>query len=104
MVKIHLTVECYKMEFRGLMMYAVNSNGKKVGNWNIPEELPALFKLPWSNSSSPCYGTIMHDSAELKPYHSILYFAAPPAGTGTITFKTLIKQGNANSGSFYWPK
>ena len=30
-------------------------------------------------------------------------FRAPPAGTGTLTFHTLLKVGPANVGEFYWP-
>ena len=31
-------------------------------------------------------------------------FVAPPAGTGAITFRTLIKEGPANEGAFYFPQ
>ena len=30
-------------------------------------------------------------------------FRAPPAGTGPITFRALVKQGETNKGAFYWP-
>ena len=31
-------------------------------------------------------------------------FRAPPAGTGPITIRALLKQGETNMGAFYWPK
>ena len=30
-------------------------------------------------------------------------FRAPPEGTGPITFRALLKQGETNKGAFYWP-
>ena len=88
---INIRVTCYKMMFRGLMIYAVDANENKVGNWDIPLQEPVVWRLPWESNTHPCYGTLMHASAELKPYHSVFYFKAPPVGTGKITFRVLIK-------------
>ena len=30
-------------------------------------------------------------------------FRTPPTGTGPITFRALVKQGETNKGAFYWP-
>ena len=45
----------------------------------------------------------MHADAEPKHYLERFAFRAPPAGTGPITFRALIKQGDTNMGAFYWP-
>jgi len=45
----------------------------------------------------------MHSGAELKNYHHVFAFRAPPAGAGTITFKGLMKSGAANTGAWWWP-
>ena len=37
-------------------------------------------------------------------YTTQFNFKGPPQGTGKITFRTLIKQGPANEGAFYFPK
>jgi hypothetical protein len=89
---IHVRVKCYNMLFRGIQIYAVDSTETKVGDWQITNDEPVNFKRPWGDTPShACFGTLMHASAEYKPYHSVLYFIAPPAGTGKITFRCLIK-------------
>ena len=45
----------------------------------------------------------MHRYAEPKHFLERLVFRAPPAGTGPIAFRALIKQGDTNMGAFYWP-
>ena len=88
---IHIRVKCYGMLFRGIQMYAVNGSEAKVGDWEISNEEPINFRRPWESADDECFGTIMHASAEYKPYHSVLYFKTPSAGTGKITFRALIK-------------
>ena len=90
-VPLHIRVTCYKMWYRGIMLYAIDGNGNKVGDWELVAQEPEVFKRPWPEKSSNCFGTLMHASAQYKPYHSVVYFKAPPAGTGTITFQCLIK-------------
>jgi hypothetical protein len=90
-IQMNIRVTCYAMTYRGLMMYAVDSTEKKVGDWVIPVEEPDVFDTPWKSATHECHGTVMHASAEVKPYHSIFHFAAPPVGTGKITFRVLIK-------------
>ena len=51
-----------------------------------------------------CSGkALMHRYAEPKHFLEIVRFRAPPAGTGAITFRCLIKQGDTNGGAFYYP-
>jgi hypothetical protein len=40
--------------------------------------------------------------ADLKPLHVVFWWQAP-AGTGKVTFKILIKQGEQNKGWFWYP-
>jgi hypothetical protein len=90
-LQLHLRVTCYGMLFRGLLLYAVNDKEQKVGDWQISDADPVEFKRPWTDPSSPCFGALMHASAEYKAYDSVLYFQTPPEGTGNITFRCLIK-------------
>jgi len=103
--QIHIRVTCYKMQYRGIMFYAVDANENKVGDWEFPENEPALFSKPWATqTTNPCQKTNMHFSAEWKPYHASVFFKGPPAGTGPIKFRALFKHGNANTGDFFWPQ
>jgi hypothetical protein len=103
-IQVHVRVTCYKMNYRGLLLYVVNSNNKKVGAWDIPLNEPPLFSQPWLNvPTHECAGSVMHSSAEWKPYHAVLYFKAPSAGSGPLTFRSLFKYGNANTGDFFRP-
>jgi len=103
-IRIHVRVHCLHKLYRGILIYAVNSTEQKVGEWEIPAHQPSFFSKPWESydDTHPCKRTVMHATAEWKPLHSTLYFKAP-AGTGRITFRCLIKYGNANTGDFYWP-
>ena len=71
-------------------------------SWEIPPNEPAKF---WTPPELPgCAGkAVMHADAEPKHYLERFAFRAPPAGTGPITFRALIKQGDTNMGAFYWP-
>ena len=89
--------------YLGLMIYAVSSGGAetKVGSWEIPPESPRRF---WTPLDSDCGGkTLMHADARPKRFHHSFHFRAPPAGTGSIIFRVLVKQGYTNGGAFYWP-
>ena len=87
--------------YRGLLIYAVNDQEEKVGGWEIPRSLPPIFWLP---PDSACKGkSIVHADATIKNYQHEIVFTPPPAGTGTITFRALLKQGKTEMGAFYWP-
>ena len=91
-------------KYIGLLMYAVrvgDANEVKVGSWEIAEEVPPRFVTP---PDPGCDGrALMHASANGKNYYHRFSFRAPPAGTGAIVFRVLIKQGDTNGGAFYWP-
>ena len=87
--------------FLGLLLYAVDSGENKVGSWELPLTVPAAFHLP---ADTGCGGkAVMHADAQPKNYVSTFSFRAPSAGTGNLTFRALIKHGDTNGGSFYWP-
>ena len=90
-VTLNIQVKCYKKQYRGILVYAVDENGYKVGDWEITGEEPPLYKRPWTSPDHSCYGSLMHASAQNKPYHTRIYYKAPKAGTGAITFRALIK-------------
>jgi len=69
------------------------------GNWEFPGTAKQIFWSPPECGSTH----IIHKDANLKPLRAQLYFRAPPKGTGTITFRTLIKRGNPNLGEFFYP-
>ena len=91
-------------KYIGLLLYAVktgDSSETKVGEWAIPLEEPARF---WAPDDIGCdRKAVMHRYAEPKHFLERIVFRAPPAGTGPITFRALIKQGDTNMGAFYWP-
>ena len=88
-------------KYIGLLLYAVDGSETKVGSWEIPERTPPTW---WMPPDSLCGGkALLHASAKQKRYVHELVFRAPPAGAGTLTFRALIKHGDTNMGSFYWP-
>ena len=88
-------------KYIGLLLYAVDGSETKVGSWEIPERTPPTW---WMPPDSLCGGkALLHASAKHKRYVHELVFRAPPAGAGTLTFRALIKHGDTNMGSFYWP-
>ena len=87
-------------KYLGLLVYAVDSYEHKVGTWQIAlDETPRFWTPP-----DPGCGrhALMHGDAELKGFQERFVFQAPPAGTGPITFRVLVKQGETNKGAFYW--
>lgn len=81
----------------GLYMYAIDSKGTQVGAWEIPNGAPF-------QTSAACQGrAIVHSNPDMKPVHTMFYFRAPLAGTGTLTLKVLIKQGEQAKGAFFIP-
>ena len=95
------TVSNETAKYLGLLLYAVDEHEQKVGDWEIPLESGGKFWLP---PDPECEGrSLMHADAELKGYQERFVFRAPPLGTGTITFRVLVKQGETNKGAFYWP-
>ena len=92
-------------KYIGLLLYAVQTGDDaetKVGSWEVPLEEPARF---WTPPDSPGCDrkAVMHRYSEPKHYLERFMFRAPAAGTGSITIRCLIKQGDTNMGAFYWP-
>merc|ERR1712086_869707 len=87
-------------KYRGLLLYAKNTAGEKVGSWELPPESKINFHTPPGECAEKA---VMHSGADEKNYHHVFPFRAPDAGTGTITFESLLKVGPANTGYFVWP-
>ena len=92
-------------KYIGLLVYAVASTDQsetKVGGWELPLEGQPTF---WTPPDEPgCNGrAVMHAGPERKHILERFLFKAPPAGTGAITFRALLKHGETNKGAFYWP-
>jgi len=99
LMKIYIRVMEHDYKFRGLLIYAIDKNGIKVGDWEFPAtEISPLFWVP-----PECPKSMLHTTAGIKPFLSVLNFRNPPVGTGDITFECLIKKGPANHGYFYHP-
>lgn len=99
----YVTMYVRSLEFghrlRGLMIHANTEADEFVGTWDIPDDTNPTTHIPCSDPA-----VLLHTSAELKPYRLLMRWKAPPSGTGTVTFKTLIKDGQANEGEFYFPE
>ena len=90
-------------KYIGLLLYAVqegDATETKMGDWEVPIEVPARFWLPPDPGCAA--KAVMHASASPKSYLERFVFRAPAAGTGTLTFRALVKQGDTNAGAFYW--
>lgn len=95
---VHVRATKQNLKYRGLLLYAEDSKGKKAGSWELPYEEEQMFHTPPGH----CDGkAVMHSGAGIKHYHHAFPFRAP-TGTGTLTFKTLLKSGPANTGAFHW--
>ena len=92
-------------KYIGLLLYAVrtgDTSEHKLGEWAIPLQEPTKW---WAPPDMPGCDrrALMHRYAEPKHFLERVVFRAPPAGTGSITFRALLKQGDTNQGAFYWP-
>ena len=92
-------------KYIGSLLYAVASGDPteaKVGDWEVLLEERQKF---WRPPDMPGCNrkVVMHAGPEPKNYLERFHFRAPPAGTGPITFRALVKQGETNKGAFYWP-
>jgi hypothetical protein len=87
-------------KYLGLLVYAVDRHERKVGAWEVALDESPRF---WTPPDPGCGGqALMHSDAELKDFQERFIFQAPPNGTGPITFRVLVKQGETNKGAFYW--
>ena len=94
---ITVRVVKYRANYRGLLLHANAASGEKVGEWALPTAADYDYWHP------PVCGpkTVLHSGASVKSLTNHFRFRAPPAGTGSITFKALVKTGPANDGAFY---
>lgn len=102
LVALFLRTTAARQNYKGILLYAVNSNETKVGQWSLTAQQQSYAQL---YPAHVCQRSLMHLTATNKRYVDVFYFQAPPAGTGTITFRCLIKTGYPNpaySGDFLW--
>lgn len=99
MLSLWITTTDYDWKYKGFFARAVDDNGYAVGEWQFPGNSEQKFWSPPECGRSH----VIHRDASLKPLQSQLFFKAPVAGTGTITFHALIKRGEPNVGSFWYP-
>jgi hypothetical protein len=101
---VELASTVYDATYRGLLLYAQDAAGTKVGEWSMPvdKSRPALFWLS-EKCRSEGGNVVVHMSADVKPRSALFRWKAPAHGTGTITFGALLKSGEANRGAFHWP-
>lgn len=101
---VTLSLDVLKKDFKylGLLLYAVQDDGReiRVGTWTFPKAgSPKFWTPPMCNKK-----VLMHKHAGVKHIHHAFDFVAPPVGTGRIRFRVLIKHGETNGGSFFWPQ
>lgn len=97
---IHVRSTVRGEKYRGLLLYATDAKGKKVGSWELPHEEKLSFHTP----PGSCEGlAVMHSGADPKNYHNAFAWRAPSQGIGKVTFHALLKLGPANTGYFVWP-
>ena len=94
-------------KYIGLLLYAVREGDEaeaKVGEWEIPAEIPPRFHTPIDGSpETGCGGrALMHANANAKNFFHRFHLRSPPAGSGTLVVRALFKQGDTNGGAFYW--
>jgi len=101
---LELRSTVYDATYRGLLLYAQDASGTKVGEWSMPTDKsrPALFWLS-EKCRSEGGNVVVHMSADVKPRSTTFRWKAPTHGTGNVTFGALLKSGEANVGAFYWP-
>jgi len=113
---IHIRTLDYNGKYIGLLIYAVEydedgqldehgcpspgcdgSDEIHAGSWYAaPGE-------PFQQSQICGDKALTHTSAVLKNFHHTLHWRAPPAGTGKVIFRAIVKVGPTNGGWFYWP-
>jgi hypothetical protein len=70
-------------QFRGILLWATNSAGTRVGSWTAPSG----YQL-----ASGCASTsLTHASSTAKAQRSFS-FSPPPAGSGTLTFRAVLTE------------
>lgn len=116
-IVITITTKVARKNFRGLVLYAQNSSNNKVGQWDLPSEpMTRPFGLFKGTTAAPaettpgnpngyhlCPKTVMHATADAKPYIT-KYFLKIPKGSGTVTIRAMVKDGPPNPATWgdFW--
>ena len=59
---------------RGILMYAEDANKKKTGKWLLDDN-------DWVHDQG-CDGSVLHGSADLKPFHTTFHWKADSTTKG----------------------
>jgi len=94
-ISISIRVKKFQRQYRGLLLYAQDESGEKVGDWEMVDRVDVFH--------SACARSVVHTSAEVKPYLTSWRFKVPANQKGKLTFLALIKEGGANRGAFWYP-
>jgi len=100
---IYITAVKSGAYYEGMLMYAVDANEVKVGDWEVPGDADPDFI---AHPGITCSKSVMHATARYKHRVTKFSFLTPPAGTGPITFRVMWKDGQPNptdKGGFWIP-
>jgi hypothetical protein len=99
-IEITVFVDKPGMKYLGLLMYAENDDGKKVGFFPVPSGVSG-----GASAFHTCHNgaAIIHSDANMKNYHEKIRWQAPVIGSGSLTLRVLVKHGITQGGAFYWP-
>ena len=100
-IEITVYVDVPGMKYLGLLMYAENSEGKKIGFFPVPSGAPVQPVLLYHTCHDGA--AIIHSDANMKNYQEKIRWQAPVVGSGPLTLRLLVKHGITQGGAFYWP-
>jgi hypothetical protein len=96
---ISIATKKTRQNFRGFLLYVNDAKNATVGEFVLPKDDSPLN----TQHAVHCPRALTHANAEEKPLVMTFAWRAPPAGAGAVTIRALLKQGDANTGEFFWP-
>lgn len=85
-IQISLRAKTLDKLYRGLLLYAVDTNGNHVGGWRLIDR-----DIKFQVSATCPNRSVIHSNADVKPSLVTFIYTPPAAGTGPITFESLVK-------------
>ena len=93
-MSLYISVLDFDWKYKGFFAAAVDNNGRAVGEFQFPGKDKQLFWEP-----PLCPGRVIHNSADLKPYESQLFFKARRFSGTSATFKQIVAKVKQNTSS-----